>query len=179
MTSTTELFNSEFGELEIYMNKQWDDEYISQALNEEIELARLDRNLRGKKPAGASRGSPIWHSTGGAPTGGYGGLTATPLPQYRREPRDAGELCIKRGLNVKHDHEDYSVSVSYGSSRRAVTEFYGAHPDAAAATMAAITRAAIQLLTDQRDERAALNPSRSTSSRRPGARATRKQKGTP
>jgi len=153
------------------MSKQWDDEYISQALDEEIELARLDKNLRGKKPAGASRGSPIWHSTGAAPTGGYGGLTATPLPQYRREPRDAGELCIKRGLNVKHDHEECSVSAGYGSGRRAITEFYGAHPDAAAATMAAITRAAIQLLTEQRDERAALNPTRSKSSRKPSARA--------
>jgi hypothetical protein len=153
------------------MSKQWDDEYISQALDEEIELARLDKNLCGKKPAGASRGSPIWHSTGGAPRGGYGGLTATPLPQYRRELRDAGELCIRRAINVKHDHDECSVSASYGSSRRAVTEFYGMHPDSAAATMAAITRAAIQLLTEQRDERAALNPTRSKSSRKPSARA--------
>ena len=71
------------------------------------------------------------------------------------------------------------MSVSYGSSRRAVTEFYGAHPDASAATMAAITRAAIQLLTEQREEAAALNPTRSKSSRRPGARATSKPKGNP
>ena len=161
------------------MSKQWDNEYISQALDEEIELARLDKNLRGRKPAGAGRGSQVWHSTGRAPVGGYGGLTATPLPQYRREPRDAGELCIRRGVSVKHDHDEFSVSAYGGNSRRAVTEFYGAHPDVGAATMAAITRAAIQMLTEQRDELAALNHTRSTSSRRPGARATRKQKGNP
>jgi hypothetical protein len=45
--------------------------------------------------------------------------------------------------------------------------------------MAAITRAAIQMLTEKRDEAAALNPTRSKTSRRPGARATYKPKGNP
>ncbi|WP_314435851.1 hypothetical protein [Massilia timonae] len=114
-----------------------------------------------------------------ATSSGYGGLRGIDLPKYRRNARDAGELAIRRGLNIKHDHDECSVSVSYGSSRRAVTEFYGAHPDASAATMAAITRAAIQLLTEQREEAAALNPTRSKSSRRPGARVTSKPKGNP
>ena len=149
------------------MSKQWDNEYISQAIDEEIELAVLDKNLRGKKPSTVWFDAPVHQAKPrGALAGMYGGLHSVDLPRYRRNPRDAGELAIRRGVSVKHDHDDYSVSASYGSSRRAVTEFYGMHPDAAAATMAAITRAAIQLLTEQRDERAALNPTRRPARRR-------------
>lgn len=157
------------------MTQQYDTEYLSHAIDEEIALALLDRNLKGSKPRGLYFDVPVHEKVrAGSLVGGYGGLHSVDLPRYRRNPRDAGDLAIRRGLNIKHDHDDCSVSVSYGTSRRAVTEFYGAHPDVAAATMAAITRAAIQLLTEQRDERAALNPTRSTSSRRPGARAKSK-----
>jgi hypothetical protein len=69
--------------------------------------------------------------------------------------------------------------VGYGPGRRGIVEHYGAHPDHQAATMAAIVRAAIQMLTEKRDEAAALNPTRSKTSRRPGARATHKPKGNP
>jgi len=165
-------------ELESYMSKRWDDEYISQAIDEEIELAVLDKNLRGKKPSTVWFDAPVHQAKPrGALAGMYGGLHSVDLPRYRRNPRDAGELAIRRGVSVKHDQDDHSVSAYGSSSRRAVTEFYGAHPDPAAATMAAITRAAIQLLTEQRDERAALNPTRSKTSRRPSAKPTRKQEG--
>jgi len=153
------------------MTQQYDTEYLSQAIDEEIVLAKLDRNQRGKKPSTIWRDVPVHQvSPRGAPLGMYGGLHSADLPRYRRNPRDAGELCVKRGLNVKHDHDEHCVSASYGSSRRAVTEYYGMHPDIAAATMAAITRAAIQMLTEQRDEAAALNPTRAPARRRPAAR---------
>lgn len=157
------------------MTQQYDTDYLNQAIDDEIELALLDKKLKGAKPRTVYFDVPVHQKVkAGSLVGMYGGLTSVDLPRYRRNPRDAGELAIRRGLNVKHDHDEYSVSASYGSSRRAVTEFYGAHPDPAAATMAAITRAAIQLLTEQRDEAVALNPTRSKSSRKPSARAKSK-----
>lgn len=162
------------------MPQQYDTEYLTQAIKEEIVLAKLDKNQTGIKPTTVWLDVPVHQARPrGALTGTYGGLHTADLPRYRRNPRDSGELAIRRGLNVKHDHEECSVSAGYGRGRRAVTEFYGAHPDVVAATMAAITRAAIQLLTEQRDEAAALNPTRSKSGRRPGARAIPKQKGNP
>ena len=162
------------------MTQQYDTEYLGQAIDEEIELALLDKKLKGAKPRSLYFDVPVHQKVKpGSLIGMYGVLQSVDLPRYRRNPRDAGELCIRRGVSVKHDHDEFSVSAYGGNSRRAVTEFYGAHPDVGAATMAAITRAAIQMLTEQRDELAALNPTRSTSSRRPGARGTRKQKGNP
>lgn len=156
------------------MTQQYDQEYLSQAIDEEISLGWLDRKLKGIKPNSVWFDVPVHAKSAPGQQSGYGGLFACDLPRYRRNPRDAGALAITRCINVRHDHEEHSVSASYGSGRRAVTEFYGAHPDVAAATMAAITRAAIQMLTEQRDEAAALNPTRSKSSRRPGARAKSK-----
>jgi len=155
------------------MTQQYDAEYLSQAIDDEIALAWLDKKLKGRKPSIVSFDVPIHQQVprGAAANSMYGALYYPDLPKYRRDPRESGGVAVRLGLNVKHDHDEFCVSAWYGSSRRAVTEFYGAHPDVAAATMAAITRAAIQLLTEQRDERAALNPTRSTSSRRPGARA--------
>ena len=157
------------------MTQQYDTEYLTQAINDEIELAKLDRNQRGVKPKSVWFDVPVHQARPpGALRGMYGGLHSADLPRYRRDPRDAGDLCIRRGVSVKHDHDEFSVSAYGGNSRRAVTEFYGAHHDVAAATMAAITRAAIQLLTEQRDEAAALNPTRSKPSRKPSARAKSK-----
>lgn len=154
------------------MTQQYDAEYLKQAIDDEIKLGLLDKKLRGRRPTVVWFDVPVHaHQPGIATSSGFGGLRGIDLPRYRRNPRDAGELAIRRGLNVKHDLEECSVSAGYGSGRRAVTEFYGAHPDVAAATMAAIARAAIQMLTEQRDEAAALNPTRASSRRRPGARA--------
>lgn len=158
------------------MTQQYDTEYLKQAIDDEIKLGLLDKRLRGRRPTTVWFDVPVHaYQPGMATSSGYGGLRGIDLPRYRRDARDAGDLAIRRGLNVKHDHDEYSVSASYGSSRRAVTEFYGAHPDVAAATMAAITRAAIQLLTEQRDELRDLNPTRSKSSRQPRARAKTKE----
>lgn len=154
------------------MTKQWDDEYLTQAVKEEIEVARLDLRVRGVKPAGVHFDVNVYQSK--APGSGYGMAMAPILPKWRREPRAAGALAIKHALNIRHDHEEHSVTVGYGAGRRGVTEHYGAHPDRGAATMAAIVRAALQLLTEQREERAALNPTRSISSRRPSVRAKSK-----
>jgi hypothetical protein len=157
------------------MSKQWDNEYISQAIVEEIALARLDLDKRATKPAGVYRDSNVYLATGPG-GGGISGLRSSEvLPKWRREPRAAGALAIKHALNIRHDEDEYSVSVGYGAGRRSVTEFYGAHPDRDAATMAAICRAAIQMLTERRDELAALNPTRSKSSRQPRARAKTKE----
>lgn len=154
------------------MSQQYDQPYLKTAIAEEREIARLDLRVRTTMPGGLglSIDSNVYLMTA-ARDSGSGIRTSEILPKWRRHPRAAGALAIKHALNIRHDHEDYSVTVGYGAGRRGVTEHYGAHPDHEFATMAAIVRATIQKLIEERDERAALNPTRSTSSRRPGARA--------
>jgi len=155
------------------MTKQWDNEYLTQALKEEAEVARLALRVRVTRPTGGVHlDSNLYLATG--PSAGSGIRTSEVLPKWRRHPRAAGALAITHALNIRHDHEEFAVTVGYGAGRRGVTEHYGAHPDREAATMAAIVRAALQKLTEERDERVALNPTRSTSSRRPGAWAKSK-----
>ena len=159
------------------MTQQYDQDYLKKAIAEEREIARLDMRVRTTMPGGLglSIDSNVYAMTGSTGSG-YGLRTTQILPKWRREPRAAGALAIKYALNIRHDPEgEYAVTVGYGTGRRGVTEYYGAHPDREFATMAAIVRAAIQKLTEERDERAALNPTRSTSSRRPGARAKSKE----
>lgn len=154
------------------MTQQYDQDYLKKAIAEEREIARLDLRVRTTMPGGLglSIESNVYMMTGSAGSG-YGLRTTQILPKWRREPRAAGALAIKYSLNIRHDHEECTVTAGYGAGRRGVTESYGAHPDVPFATMAAITRAAIQLLTEQRDEAAALNPTRASSRRRPGVRA--------
>jgi len=159
------------------MTQQYDQDYLKKAIAEEREIARLDLRVRTTMPGGLglSIDSNVYLMTG-ARGSGSGIRTSEILPKWRRHPRAAGALAIKHSLNIRHDPEvEYAVTVGYGTGRRGVTEFYGAHPSIEFATMAAIVRAAIQKLTEERDERAALNPTRSTSSRRPGARAKSKE----
>lgn len=157
------------------MTQQYDTEYVSQAIDEEIELLLLDRKIIAHKPSVVWRDSPIYEKRPPQqPVGRWGGFAPPRLPAFRRNTQYAGALAIKHALSIRHDHEECTVTVGYGTGRRGVTEHYGAHPDRDAATMAAIVRAAIQMLTEQRDEAAALNPTRSKSSRRPGARAKSK-----
>jgi len=162
------------------MTQQCDQDYLKKAIAEEREIARLDLRARTSTPGGLglSIDSNVYLMTGAAGSGN-GIRTSEILPKWRRHPRAAGALAIKHLLNIRHDLEEHSVTVGYGAGRRGVTEFYGAHPSTEFATMAAIVRAAIQKLTEERDERAALNPTRSISSRRPGARAIPKPKGNP
>ncbi|WP_306393426.1 hypothetical protein [Telluria beijingensis] len=163
------------------MTQQYDQDYLKKALAEEREIARLDLRVRTSTPGGLglSIESNLYLVTGGT-SSGHGLRSSEILPKWRRHRTAAGALAIKHMLNIRHDLEvEYAVTVGYGAGRRGVTEFYGAHPSIEFATMAAIVRAAIQKLTEELDERAALNPTRSSSSRRPGARATSKPKGNP
>lgn len=154
------------------MTQQYDTEYLTQAIDEEIELLLLDRKIVARKPSIVWRDSPVYEKRGAQqPEGRWCGFAPPRLPAFRRSTLEAGALAIKHALSIRHDHEECTVTVGYGTGRRGITEHYGAHPDRDAATMAAIVRAAIQMLTEQRDEAAALNPTRSKSSRRPGARA--------
>ena len=155
------------------MTQQYDTEYLTQAVKEEIEVARLDLRVRGVKPTGVHFDVNVYQSK--PPGSGFGMAMAPILPKWRREPRAAGALAIKHALSIRHDHEEHSVTVGYGAGRRGVTEHYGAHPNRDAAIMAAIVRAAIKKLTEERDERAALNPTRPTSSRRRVASAKSKE----
>lgn len=157
------------------MSQPYDQPYLKTAIAEEREIARLDLRARTSVPGGLglSIDSNVYLLTGGA-NGGNGIRTSEILPKWRRDPRAAGALAIKHALNIRHDQEEFTVSVGYGPGRRAVVEHYAAHPDLAAATMAAITRATLQKLTEERDEAAALNPTRSKPSRQPVARAKSK-----
>ena len=159
------------------MTQQYDQDYLKKAIAEEREIARLDLRVRTTMPGGLglSIDSNVYLMTG-ARGSGSGIRTSEILPKWRRHPRAAGALAIKHALNIRHDPEgEYAVTVGYGTGRRGVTEYYGAHPDREFATMAAIVRAAIQKLTEQRDEAAALNPTRATSRRKPSARAKSKE----
>lgn len=150
------------------MTQQYDTQYLTQAIKEEIELAKLDLGVRGTKPAGVYIDSNVYMA---GPVGSGSGIrTSEVLPKWRRHPRAAGALAIKHSLNILHDLEEHLVSVGYGPGRRGVVEYYGAHPDHQAATMAAIVRTAIQMLTEKRDEAAALNPTRAPARRRVAAR---------
>lgn len=69
-------------------------------------------------------------------------------PHWRRDWNAAGPLGTLLGLGVSHDQDEGTVSVGTGSRRRNVTERYEDHPDPDAATMAAIVRAAVRLLSE-------------------------------
>lgn len=153
------------------MTQQYDQDYLKKAIADEREIARLDLRVRTSMPGGLglSIDSNVYLMTGHIGSGS-GIRTSEILPKWRRHPRAAGALAIKHALNIKHDPDEYSVTVGYGSGRRGVTEHYGSHPNRDAATMAAITRATLQKLTEERDEAAALNPTRAPARRRVAAR---------
>jgi len=153
------------------MTQQYDQDYLKKAIAEEREIARLDLRVRTSMPGGLglSIDSNVYLMTGHVGSGS-GIRTSEILPKWRRHPRAAGALAIKHALNIKHDFEECTVTVGYGPGRRGIVEHFGAHPDHQAATMAAIVRAAIQMLTEKRDEAAALTPTRAPARRRVAAR---------
>lgn len=137
------------------MRKPWSDEYLSQAIDEEIELALLKLRRRGEKPASLHLNVEVFpappkmntfHNRDARTT------LAFPFPKWRRDWRDAGQLSTELLLNVRHDPDEGIVSVGFGTGRRNVSELYSEHPDKDAATMAAIVRAAIRLLTEMREQ---------------------------
>lgn len=133
--------------------KQWDDAYLRECAEDEIQLAGLMRFGRFAAPAGMTRetilvpvpakNSGFLRSPGVSRTT-FG--TVGELPRWRRDWTAAGELSIQSGLSIYHDAEEGTVSVSAGGRRRNVTEHYDDHPSRDAATWAAIVRAAIQKL---------------------------------
>jgi len=143
------------------MTKQWDDEYLKEAFADEIALAKLHPNWRRtfKAPAALTLDAALVYvqrTTTHAFSGHSSRLsfsTMTPQvpPHWRRSWVAAGPLSTELGLSIRHDQEDGTVSVGVGGGRRNVTESYADHPNADAAAMAAIVRAAIQRLTELRD----------------------------
>lgn len=138
----------------------WTQEYMKDAIREEIALAVVHPkwNRRYTAPASptletdlcppARRGGNLL-SAGGQRLA-FSTQPKTP-PRWRRNWKAAGELSTELGLNVRHDQEEGTVSVGTGNRRRDVTEAYADHPTPDAATWAAIVRAAIQLITEQRE----------------------------
>jgi hypothetical protein len=132
--------------------KPWDKAYLEECAADEIELARLLKHGKFAAPAGMARDTLLVRVAAGR---GFSGAASNPrtrlgaigeLPRWRRDWIAAGELSTQMGLNTHHDQAEGTVSVSFGSRRRNVTERYEDHPSANAATWAAITRAAIQKL---------------------------------
>jgi hypothetical protein len=133
--------------------KQWDEPYLRECAEDEIELARLLRLGKFAAPAGLTRDTVLVPAPPKS-NGFFGSANNSrtrlgsvgELPRWRRDWSAAGSLSTELGLNTYHDPEDGSVSVSAGGRRRNVTERYEDHPGKDAATMAAIVRAAIQKL---------------------------------
>lgn len=132
----------------------WTQKYLKEAINDEVELAKLLGFGKVTRPAtltmyamlnraGAAR---TGHGTLGSDLGG-----SAPLPQWRRNWSSAGPLIGKLMLKISHDQDEGTVSVGASDRRRNVTEAYADHPSVDAAIWAAIARAAIALLTEMRD----------------------------
>lgn len=133
--------------------KQWDEQYLRECAEDEIELARLLKLGKFAIPVGLSKDSVLVPapSRGGGflRSAGAARLTFAPsgeLPRWRRDWIAAGDLSTELGLSIRHDPEDRTVSAGTGNRRRDVTERYQDHPSKSAATWTAIVRAAIQEL---------------------------------
>jgi hypothetical protein len=132
---------------------QWNEAYLKECAEDEIALAQLMRFGRFAAPAGLARDTVLvpvqargGHHLRGADTARTRLGSIGELPRWRRDWVAAGELSTQLGLSTRHDQEDGAVSVGTGNRRRDITERYEDHPSKDAATWAAITRAAVQLL---------------------------------
>jgi hypothetical protein len=133
----------------------WTQKYLKEAITDEVELAKLLRYGKVTRPANLNMYSHLIRAsaarTGHGTLGSGLGSSEAPLPQWRRNWSSAGALITKLFLKVSHDTEEGTVSAGASDRRRSVTEPYADHPSVDAATWAAISRAAIQLLTEMRD----------------------------
>lgn len=137
------------------MRKPWSDEYLRQAIADEIELAEACGYGKLAMPAAISRTAPLVLQRRSFMSAGH--ARATPeqqLPRWRRDWNAAGDLIEELNLSVRQDDEDGTVSVGVRGQRRDVTESYADHPDKGGAILAAITKAATQLKAEQRDNAA-------------------------
>jgi hypothetical protein len=143
----------------IAKRKQWDDEYLAQAIADEIELGWAKMRRRFTAPIaptmssdllpGARRGAPM--VSAGASRLTFSAPEPVKPPHWRRDWSAAGPLLAQLGLSVRHDTEEGTVSVGTGNRRRDVTEAYRDHPGADEATVAAIVRAATQAFNEARE----------------------------
>jgi hypothetical protein len=139
-----------------HLPEPWDEKYLRAAIKDEIALAAVHTKFRcritmpnlvvmetvltpdppryGSLAARHARTTPAW-----------------PLPRWRRDWRAAGPLIGELRLAIRNDPDEGTVSVGNGSRRRNVTESYADHPGIDEAVIAAIVRAAIQILTEARE----------------------------
>lgn len=138
----------------------WTQQYLKQAFRDEIELAAVHPrwNRRFTTPPAPTQEAdlcPPARRGGNLLSAGSQRLAFATQPKvpphWRRSWKAAGELSTELGLNVRHDLDEGTVSAGTGSRRRDVTEAYADHPTKDAATWAAIVRAAIQVLAEQRE----------------------------
>ena len=140
---------------------QWEGQYLAEAIDDEIRLAKVHPKWRRtyKAPAVMTRDAPLQvvqrafnhFGSAHAPRLTLSGTTPQVPPHWRRSWNAAGPLSTELGLSVRHYLEERTVSVSVGSGRRNVCEAYADHPTPDAAAMAAIVRAAIQLCMEMRE----------------------------
>lgn len=140
------------------MGVKWDGQYLAEAFDDEIRLAKVHPKWRRtfQAPAVLTLDAPLaarqraTSHFGSAHSPRLSFATAVPQvpPHWRRSWNAAGPLSTELGLSIRHDHEEGTVSVGVGSGRRNVCETYADHPSPDAAAMAAIVRAAIQILAD-------------------------------
>lgn len=135
--------------------QNWTQKYLKEAITDEIALAALLGHGKVTRPATLTQFTLLQRGTARAGRGTLGldssaGISS--LPNWRRAWGGAGPLISKLSLKISHDLDEGSVTVGASDRRRSVTEEYKDHPSVDAAIWAAIVRAAIQLLTDARDE---------------------------
>lgn len=125
----------------------WTQKYLRDAIRDEVELARaMDYTVAMPTSITAVMALIPTQQRGYRfmPPSSQAGLNA--LPNWRRSWSAAGPLATELALAVVHDLDDGTVSAGAGGRRRNVTEAYADHPSKDAATMAAIVRAAIEVL---------------------------------
>lgn len=130
----------------------WTQQYLEEAIDDEIALADALHGMKVARPAfitsitelTATRPSRTFFTGQNHPrTSG-----AARLEQWRRDWRAAGPLISQLGLVVSADDEEKLVSVGPGGRRRNVTEVYADHPSKDEAVVTAIVRASIQVLNE-------------------------------
>lgn len=136
--------------------KQWSDQYLQEAIGDEITLAHVHPKLRKRAsmPPHPSIDTDVFPDP---PKYGSMGARharttpAFPLPRWRRDWRAAGQLIGELGLEIRHDLDEGTVSVSHvDGRRRSITERYMDHPSKDAAIWTALVRSAIQVCTAAR-----------------------------
>ena len=141
---------------------QWEGQYLAEAIDDEIRLAKVHPKWRRtyKAPAVVTLDAPLQlvqrafnhFGSSHSPRQVFSVSGPQVPPHWRRTWAAAGPLSTELGLSIRHDPDEATVSVGVGSGRRNVCEAYADHPSQDAATIAAIVRAAIQIYTEAREQ---------------------------